>query len=401
MGKHNIFFLPCALLALLMACSQQTNQPDEGYPIRLHLSFAAGPSESTLFYPGRAQQAGLGKTARLVEDQVLLLHCDDESLTVATDASAYHNDFYLNYVKYDTSASTALKKALAFEGSRAYALSESYGTMGGELNGTHGLELSFRMFMTGTASYYEQRIFDRHDTLGGFTVGISSLSGAPEPRLFFRIKQNGAVITAPGKTVLKSRQWYKVTARYDQSNLTLLLDDAVESTTPATGQITASSRATILGAGWSGDAIGYRFQGRLDEISLRTKVEYEDLEMIRLAVFDFSEYSSEDDFYSSEAYHHYQMAIDDMAADSSYLPTWDAFSKLWEKYFKVVSNQNLVINGAFAEGTVRGVEGMNGLVVSGIKDGIMTYFGQAFALVSGEGTTDVWMPIYRYGNLGY
>lgn len=415
MNKRFGLVLAAGLTLLIAGCGRQTNQPGGLHPLRLHLSYGDKPGQAVLFRPAAGMNAAnpaqgwddgstafqglsLARAARQVTDQVLLLHCDDESIAIASDASGYGNDFNLYGVTYDTSATAALKKALNFSGSNSYALSESYGTRGGELNGTLGLELSFHVFLTGLDAFYEQRIFDRHDSLGGYTVGIGGGTATPgaAPTLFFRIKQNGIVTTATGRTPLKSRQWYRVTARYDQSNLTLLLDGADEATAAAKGPISPSGRATVIGAGWSDDFIGYPFRGRLDEISLRTTVEYEDLESVNVAVIDISGFTGEEDFYNSEARRGYQAALDSMLADSTFVPTWKSYVRLWGSFFKLASDQQLGIDGAFARGTIYGVEGMNLLLVSGIQDGRITYVGQGMALASREGVTDVYVILWRW-----
>ncbi|HNW60621.1 MAG TPA: hypothetical protein PKI62_13155 [bacterium] len=388
-----------ALIAAFGGCGRQSNQPEAWHTLHLHLRYGQAPGTPAFVAPGSLRRAELSKTARLVEDQVLLLHCDDATVSLAQDASDYHNDFSLYNIKRDSSATAALKEALILDGTSGYGLSNGYGSEAAELDATQGFELSVRLRMTGPVLSREQRIFDRHDPLGGFTVGTIIPAGTAgyTPRPYVRFKQDGIETTLVGRTSLAFDRWYKVTARYDLSKLTLLIDDKSDTSRNASGAITASSRATVLGAGWNGDVIGYYFNGRLDEISLTTRVEYEDLDMVRLAVFDFSDFASEEAFYRSETWQQYHAALENMTADSTFVPTWDKYIRLWEKYFKVVSEQNLSVNGAFATGTVRGVEGMNALVISGIRNGVMTYYGEALVLATGEGATEVWVPFYGYG----
>ncbi len=390
--------LAAALLLTLGGCGRQSTQPDGWHTLRLHLRYGQ-PSGSPSFVASLNQRPGsLAKTARMVEDQVLLLHCDDATPSLAADATDYHNDFSLFSIKRDSSASAALKQALILDGATGYGLSHSYGTEAAELNGTRGFELSFRVRLAGPATSREQRIFDRHDPTGGFTIGTIIPAGTTGygQRIYFRIKQEGSETTLVGKTTLALDQWYKITARYDLKAMTLLIDDKADTARTATGAVSPSSRATVLGAGWNGDAIGYYFKGRLDEITLKTTVEYEDLDRVQLAVLDFSGYASEESFYRSEAWEHYSLAMNAMTADTTFVPTWDQYAKLWQTYFKIVSEQNLLVDGAFATGTVRGVEGMNAVVVAGIKDGVMKWYGEALVLATGDGVTDVWVPFYGY-----
>lgn len=402
-NKSAAVLIAAAVLLTLGGCGRQSNQPDGWPTLRLHLRYVSQPGSPSFVASRGEAPAALGKLARLVEDQVLLLHCDDATPSGAADATDYHNDFSLYNIKRDSSVTPALKKALILDGASGYGLSNTYGAEAAELDGTRGFELSFRMRLTGPATSREQRIFDRHDPTGGFTVGTIIPAGTVGygQHLYLRFKQDGTETTLVGKSNLELDRWYKVTARYDLSQMTLLIDDKTDTSRSAAGAVTPSNRATVIGAGWNGDVIGYYFKGRLDEISLKTKVEYEDLDRVQLAIFDFSEYASEEAFYRSEAWEHYAQALNAMTADTAFVPTWDQYAKLWQTYFKIISEQNLMVDGAFATGTVRGVEGMNAVVVSGIKDGVMKWYGEALVLATGEGVTDVWVPLYGYEGGAY
>jgi hypothetical protein len=377
--------LAIGLAFALGGCTKQTNQPDELRPIYLKLVFGSEGRESRSPASEGRQPVSLAKSTRLVEDQVLMLHCDETTLSLASDATGYHNDFSLYYIKRDSSASTALKQALVFDGATSYGLCNSYSEAGAELSGTHGFSLSFRMMLTGTATTGEQRIFDRHDSLGGYTIGTLVPGGilGYTPRLYLRIKQDGTETTLVSKSDLVNDRWYKVTARYDQSNLTLLLDDKTDTTRAATGLVSPSTHTILLGAGWSDDLPAYHFQGRLDEISLTTKVDYLDLDRIRVAVMDLSAFGSEEEYYRDLGWR-YQQATYKMISDSTFSPTWERYVQLWDHVgFKRAFEQDLVINGGFAEGTLRGVEGMNLIYVGALQDGLITYSGEGMVFVTG------------------
>mgnify|MGYP001424831148 FL=1 len=66
---------PAALILLALAlagCSEQPGQPGRDTAIRLNLRFLP-PGERSAFPGTEEETASLGKSARLVEDQVLLL----------------------------------------------------------------------------------------------------------------------------------------------------------------------------------------------------------------------------------------------------------------------------------------------------------------------------------------
>lgn len=388
----------------LSGCTQPTGNDQAGPTFRIHLRYGAPSEKAGLPGDGGAPQYRLAKASSPVEDQVLLLNCDDQNLIVATDESGYYNDFTLNNITYEASANADLKYAMSFNGRNGYAISKNYGSQGDELNGTLGLKLSFRMVLNATGDLPEQRIFDRHDELGGYTVGLYTAAGTADylPRLYFRIRQNGIDTRVDGKTVLISGQEYRVTVEYDQSHLNLILNDALEATVAATGEVSPSLRPTLIGAGWNGDVAGFYFRGKLDQISLTTKVEYIDLSRLTIAVINLSEYATSSEFWESDAYYHYHLAEEEMYfPESATLPTWNDYVKLWTEHFELVSNQELSTKGAFAEGTIRGVEGLNWIKVAGILDGVMAYRGDEFVAVSGAGTTDVWINIFQESGMGF
>jgi len=380
---------PAALILLALAlagCGEQPGQPGLDTTIRLNLRFLP-PGVRSAFPETGEEMAGLGKSARLVEDQVLLLHCDDENLAKATDASLYRNDFQLFSIEYANSENAAFKKALVFNGDNSYGLSTAYDSKAGVLNGTHGFSFSCRLQMTSTGMMGEKRIFDRHSPLGGYTIGIITppiTSPISSPRLFLKIKQKGAETILTSKSVLNSGTWYKVGASYNQSRLAISFNDKIDTTLAHSGLVSPSSRPTVLGAGWNGDIIGYAFDGLLDEISLTTTVDYYDFEQIRVAVVDLSDYDNVNDFYlrkgmemSDSLYH--------MEESSVGAPSWEAYGQVFRDVgLKVVYNQNLGLDKGFATGTIRGVEGGNMIFVGAIQDGAVIYSGGGFVWTTGD-----------------
>ncbi len=390
MLTKKVLLLSGLALLLSMGCDRAVHEPGAFGPLRLHFRYVDAPSDPSIFNPVQPTTAHLARSSRLVTDQVLLLHCDDESLYVGRDATRYGNDFELFEVRSDSSATPALKKAFAFNGDNSYGISRYFGGGASVLHGTHGVEISFYMYMDNAEAYYEQRLFDCHDNLGGYTIGTNY------GHLFFSVHQNGMTVLVSGTTRLLPMTWYRVAARFDQTNLTLQLNGTAEGSTPITGPITASRRAVVLGAGWNGDMIGYGFAGRLDEISVRTTVDYVDFDLIRLAVIDLSAYETQNAFYGSAAWQAYWAELETVLANPTHIPTWDAYMGLWSRHFDVLSEQNLTLSGAFAQGTIRGVEGMNLLAVVGVEKGVITYTGQGFVRVLGAAVTDAHLEMWPW-----
>ncbi len=389
---------PAALILLALAlagCSEQPGQPGRDTAIRLNLCFLP-PGERSAFPGTEEETASLGKSARLVEDQVLLLHCDDESLAVATDASLYRNNFQLFSIEYANSENAALKKALVFNGDNSYGLSTAYESKAGILNGTHGFSFSCRLQMTGAGMIGEKRIFDRHDPLGGYTIGVITSPLAYTPRLFLKIKQEGVETILTSKSVLTPGTWYKISAGYDQNRLAISINDKADTTLAHRGLVSPSARPTVLGAGWNGDLIGYPFNGLLDEISLTTTVDYYDFEQIRVAVVDLSDYDNISDFYRTKGM---EMAdsLYHLEESGTGAPSWEAYGQVFRDIgLEVVYNQNLGIDKGFAAGTIRGVEGGNLIFVGAIQDGAVIYSGGGFVWTTGDAMADVVIELESY-----
>jgi len=372
--KRGIFFLILSL-AMWSGCSKQPGGNTDN-EIALKLELVGHPSAANIFAPGGSV---LGKAAAIVEDEVLLLHCDEDSGLVARDASAYDNDFSLYDVTRDTAEAPAEGHSLRFNGRNSYALSESYDADHSELDGAHGLTIYMKVFPIGSDLYYEKRLLDRRDLTGGYTLGINM------NHFYFSVVQSGEVITKTGTTTLAPRTWYTVVARFADGLLSLTVNGNPEGTALAFGGlISPSTRQTVIGAGWTSTSgiPTYYFNGRIDEVSIRTLVEYEDFESLRVAVIDITDYDNVNAFMGSEKWQHYQLNFYNFFSDTTKTPTWEHWKQLWSNSgFTIYSDQTLSIRGAFAEGELRGVEGWNLLALAGIQKGEITYYGTGYVCV--------------------
>ena len=382
------FCTPCLFVLgsfLWSGCERRITDSTEQHAIRLDLKEVDQPTLPSLFNPVNSRR--LAKAARMVTEQVLLLHCDEASGNDLNDDSRYGNNAYLyNVTRVDTSATATLKRALDFQRVNSYAMLPSHD----ELNANHGFTIRFYFYIKESLLTSEQRLLDRHDENGGYTIGL--LAG----RLFLRVKQTGKVVQVDGTTTLTAKRWYKLEAYFDSGKLGLKIDDKLDHEIDFTGPITTSTRQTLIGAGWSDYYIAYQFWGRMDEISISTTVEYEDFDAIRVVVFNINEFASSDSFYRSESWRKYQTSYHELLVDSTRVPTWEGWKQLWTAHFDIASETVLTLDGGFARGTVRGVEGLNMIAIGGVQKNQLSYYGFGFAgVVQGRQVTEAEMEIWK------
>ncbi len=379
----------CALLLAVFACRLAPTEAEKSPQIRLSIQVADQRPENT-----RAKIAApdpLAKAAGMVSDQVVLLHCDEDSGDQLIDASGYGNQAVLyNVNRIDSSANTTLKRALDFARTGSYAVLQSVG----ELNATHGLTVDLHFYLKEPYSELEQRLVDRMDSFGGYAVAVAN------GRVLLHVNQSGKIMTIAGRSVPASRTWHHLQAfvQPDSGKYGLRLDGRAEAEEPFSGVISSCSRQMLLGAGYSGAAIAYPFWGRMDEISIATRVEYIDFDALRVMVFDISAFSSLKDFSSSTAHYQYHSAFESMISDPDKMPTWDMWKAILSDAFDRPASETILTvpeGGAFAEGMVRGVTGLNYIVIGAVQRNQLTYVGYSAIYVSaGQELTDADITIW-------
>lgn len=379
----------CALLPAVFACQLAPTEAEKSQQIRLSIHVADHRSETTLH--NTAALDPLAKAAGMVSDQVVLLHCDEDSGDQLIDASGYGNQAVLyNVNRIDSSANTTMKKALDFARTGSYAVLQSVG----ELNATHGLTVDLHFYLKEPYSELEQRLVDRMDSFGGYAVAIAN------GRVMLHVNQSGKIMTLAGRSVPASRTWHHLQAfvQPDSGKYGLRLDGRAEAEEPFTGVISSCSRQMLLGAGYSGTSIAYPFWGRMDEISITTQVEYIDFDALRVMVFDISAFTSLKDFSSSNVHYQYHSAFESMISDLDKAPTWDMWKAILSDSFDRPASETILTvpeGGAFAEGLVRGVTGLNYIVIGAVQRNQLSYVGYSALYVSaGQELTDAEITIW-------
>ncbi len=379
----------CTLLLAVFACRLAPTEAEKSQQIRLSIHVADQRPEASL--RNTAASDPLAKAAGMVSDQVVLLHCDEDSGDQLIDASGYGNQAVLyNVNRMDSSANTTLKKVLDFARSGSYAVLQSVG----ELNATHGLTVDLYFYLKEPYSENEQRLVDRMDAFGGYAVAVAN------GRVQLQVNQSGKIMTIAGRSALLSRTWHHLQAfvQPDSGKYGLRLNGRAEAEEPFSGVISSCSRQMLLGAGYSGTSIAYPFWGRMDEISITTQVEYIDFDALRVMVFDISAFSSLKDFSSSEAHYQYHSAFESMISGPDMAPTWDMWKAILSDSFDRPASETILTapeGGAFAEGMVRGVTGLNYIVIGAVQRNQLTYVGYSALYVSaGQELTDADITIW-------
>jgi hypothetical protein len=374
MDKKFLVILGSCLLLTALACQQAPNEPQGKGTVRLSFRFGTRPAGANLFNP-TGSAAALGKSNRSVTDRVLTLHCDSVS-TLIDDASPYGNDGFNNGAGSAAAKDASMGKALSFDG--FYSVISLEATDHLELNGGNGLELTMwvKPMPSAVGQYDEQRLFDRHDPTGGFRLGL--MRGFIP---YFTVKKDSIETSAISSTALSDSTWHELVARFADGAITLNADGKLIASQAFAGPISNSSRPTLIGAGWQGTSIkAYFFSGSIDEVTLNTTVEYEEMNEINIAVIDLSKYSDERMFKNSQAWSQYSEDSWQFFGDSAEMPTWDRWLKIWDTYFDIANEQSWKVTGGYVRGTIGVAEGFNLIAVGGVYNGRLTYYGIGYLL---------------------
>jgi len=379
----------CTLLLAVFACQLAPTEAEKSPQIRLSIHMADHRPDARLH--NTAAPDPLAKDAGMVSDQVVLLHCDEDSGEQLIDASRYGNHAVLyNVSRIDSSANATLKKSLDFARTGSYAVLQSVG----ELNATHGLTVDLHFYLKEPYSEVEQRLVDRMDAFGGYAVAVAN------GRVQLQVNQSGKIMTIASRSAPASRTWHHLQAfvQPDSGKYGLRLNGRVEAEASFTGVISSCSRQMLLGAGYSGSSIAYPFWGRMDEISITTQVEYIDFDALRVMVFDISAFASFKDFSSSDEHYQYHAAFESMISDPDQAPTWQRWKAILSDVFDRPASETILTvpeGGAFAEGLVRGVTGLNYIVIGAEQRNQLTYVGYTALYVSaGQELTDADITIW-------
>ncbi|MBN2411257.1 hypothetical protein JXQ31_06150 [candidate division KSB1 bacterium] len=342
----------------------------------------------------------LGKTNKIIEDQVLMLPFESGFGDTAYDKSIYENNALLVNVQWITFGTN---KAIVISESNSYARVNSNPV----LNGTHGIKMAAKVYMFESLLRQDRIVIDKHDVTGGYTLGVGQ-----DGRPFFRIRQNLQTTEVISDSILQNNKWYTIRAGFSPNPAVLSVYEKTD-TTGVTGYLPVTYNPLLIGAenNLAGSHIN-NFNGLIDSVSIRTTVEYEDFDFIRVAIIDGNQLINKDSlrtidvanigefFYRFDFWRHYRSDLDSVLYGhiGDKPPTWTGLRGVWDEYFKVLSEQNLILKGGYAEGTLNGVVGLNLLTVAALRNGYVLYYGEGFVLgvkdINTKAHIDLYSPEY-------
>ncbi len=396
--KYFVGFYISFLILLYSGCMKKPNAPSEyvGFDLDLEFHDRSPHSEN----PGAKTVPNLFKTNKIIEDQVLMLPFESGFGDTAYDRSIYENNALLVNVQWIT-----------FGTNKAIVISESnsYGRVNSNpvLNGTHGIKIAAKIYMFNSVLRQDRIVIDKHDVTGGYTLGVLQ-----DGRPFFRIIQNLQTTEVISDSILEINKWYTIRAGFTPNPAVLSVYEKTD-TTGVTGLLPVTYNPLLIGAenNLAGSHIN-NFNGLIDSVSIKTTVDYEDFDFIRVAVIDGNQLINRDSlraidpanigefFYRFDFWRHYRTDLDSVLyrPTAAAPPTWAGLRGVWDEYFKVLSEQNLVLKGGYAEGTLNGIVGLNLLTVAALRNGYVIYYGEGFVLgvkdINTKAHIDLYSPEY-------
>lgn len=97
------------------------------------------------------------------------------------------------------------------------------------------------------------------------------------------------------------------------------------------------------------------------------------IDQVRVMALDFSIYESSNAYFASNDYKEYARVRDSWPGDLNHWAEWE---KLLGDYFRIISDQALMIEKDLAKGSVAGTIGLNRVLVAMIADGDILYWGE-------------------------
>lgn len=377
-------WLPMWSLILTLGCDQLPLSHEKSVQFSLEIKQVPRPASPNFFYPGLPKSTLLTKASGFVEETVLLLPCDEGSGNTLYDKSGFGNNMNFGALNWLTRDGRSWIELSGKENAVIYNCPE--------FNATRGLkfeaDISFREI-----TEVAQIIFNRHNASNGYFFGLRN------NKLFFTLRRDGATITLQSQSTLTPNTWYSVQASFAPPEMSIFINGKVDSTKRAFPDLHLNNEVFTFGARLEGgyDPIDH-FVGFLDNIRMKTTVAYEEFDAIRIAVMDLSKFSNEEALYRSDFWHDFQHAMEDMATvpnTSERLEfSWELWKQVWRSYFTILSDQTLAVRGAFAEGTILGTEGLNLVVLAGLRDNKVIYFGQGFVLGKAGQTTTAFIEMW-------
>ena len=371
---RSVYIIFIVFIGFLLACQRNSFNPQQNSQIDLSFKFNNEP------FPVEQKPGSLSKQSQIVKAKVLSLNCDGASPDTANDASSYSNIAFLTNLTREESTTG---KSLSFNGTSSYAhVSNSV-----ELDGIYGFTISADIKFSGISSSF-QTIIEKTGIAGGYLLGVRS------GNLYLYVNEGVTSIELKGNVRINPDQWMNVKAGFDGENLFIIVNNEPDVSQTFSGTIPKNYSDLYIGAMRSATSMTDFFIGQMDNILLETRIDYIDLDVIRVSVIDVSVFDTADSLYTSNKYEGFYSERITFWKRNRQI-TWTGLTDLYQAFFPIISQQNLVIKDGFAEGVITGVEGLNMITVAAIKDEIVTYYGDGVIFIHRDKIEKVEITMYQ------
>jgi hypothetical protein len=363
------------LLGMSIACQKHSIPPQNTPQIDLQFKFQNEP------FPYDQKPGSLSKENEVVKATVLSLNFEEVSLDTAFDASVYANNTFLENISKGESGTG---KSLIFHGSSSYANVPD----DPELDGAHGFIITADVKFNEISSTF-QTIMAKSGLIGGYVLGVQS------GNFYLYVNDVRENIILKGNARILPDQWMQIRAGFDGEKLFLAVNGEPDNSMAFTGTIPKNNNDLLIGASPAA-TVGMKdyFFGEMDNIKLETWTDYIDLDVIRVSVYDVSVFKNADSLYSSAKFDDFY-SEKNIYWERSRLITWTTLTDLYQSFFPIVSQQNLIIIDGYAEGVITGVEGLNVISVAAIKDEVVTYYGEGIIYIHRDRIDKVELTMYK------
>ncbi len=408
MSKYTgIIFSILILIIIGIGCVKSPNTPVASKPeLALELEFHNAPFGASL--DGNTVQATgsmLNKANAIIELPVVVLNFDENIGETAHDESGFENNAYLTNTEWDVSSDgDKVRRTVALSGLNSYGQIYDYYY---QLSGVYGVSVDVVLNVF-DSQLAHQIIVDKIDYKGdGYRMGL--IDRVP----YFEISKDNVATRITSNSALNPNQWYSLRGQFSPSPPYLQITNAVDTTFTFESDrinLNVSSSNLTIGAGTTGSfGVGNYLNGYIDELVIKTSMQYEEFDLVRVGVLDanimvesdtIKNLTSEElssHFYENEIWQDVYSRMDRIfySSDTTAALNWGNIRELWDQFYSTISEQNLAISNGFAEGTVNGVPGLNILSVGAMRGDRMVYYGYGFVYAFSDRSTNAYIHMWQ------
>jgi hypothetical protein len=369
------------LLFLLFGCSTNLIENPSTNNISINVRFLNKPfpyPNNNASTPNKNQK--LKKPKEIINTRVLSLTGDGSDPAHEKDSSPYQNHAFLMNVNRTKSESRA---TLSFSGENSYCRVNH----SNELNGDKGFLLKADVILNNSSQDF-QTIISKTGTAGGYILGVQN------ENFYLIIKRTDRDFVLNGTMQILPSQIYNVEAGFDSDKLFININGELDASIDYNGPVPSNLGALFIGASQIGVGLSDYLYGELDNIIIFTKIDFVDIDAIRVAIMDLSNFVSMDSLWTIKKYIDFD-STRHHAIYSTREITWTGLTSLLGSYFPIVSNQNLPVSNGFAEGTIVGSKGLNLVSIAAIRGEAVQYYGEGFVVAQNDQDAELFVNLYK------